>query len=309
MFLNIDRQARMRWRKSRIQLEKKLVEGKKRTSVFGAKAEPANTITHAVNFAVFLMGLSARGKRNTYDFSINNVDFSFSDLPPAFDGYKVLHLSDLHIGHIDDLPGMIGDKLLTLNPDLVVMTGDFQTNGTPSVSETAELVSYLVSSVKSRDGWIAVLGNHDRHNMLDALEAIGVRVLANESVSISRGKDVLQLVGTDDVHAFYSSDAVTSLESHQEGFRIALIHTVDLATVAAESGFSLYLSGHTHGGQICLPGGRPLITALDSHRHLASGKWEFKGMQGYTNRGLGHGLTPIRFNCSGEATLIRLVKK
>ncbi len=255
-----------------------------------------------------LSGLHSRGRRNARRFRIPFVNFSFPDLPSAFDGYKILHLSDIHVGEIDDLPGMIGDKLSGLDPDLVVITGDCQTNGKPSAIEAAEKVAHLVSNIKSRDGWLAVLGNHDNYGMLDALEAIDVRVLANESVVITRGEETLHFVGTDDVNCFYSPDAAQVFEDNQEGFRIALIHTVDLASAAAQSGFSLYLSGHTHGGQICLPGGRPLLTGLDSHRHLASGRWKLNGMQGYTSRGLGHGLVPVRFNCPGEVTMIELKK-
>ncbi len=309
MFMNIDPQARKRWRASRKLLEKKLIEAKKRTSIFGTRSGPTNTVAHAVNFSMGLLGLTARGKRNTYNFCISNVDFRFSNLPSAFDGYRILHLSDLHIGHIDDLQGMIGDRLSVLKPDLTVVTGDFQTHGSPCEEKTAELVGHLVSSVQSKDGWVSVLGNHDRHQMLDALEIIGVRVLANETVTINRGKDALHFVGTDDVHSFYSPDAYSAIESCQEGFRVALIHTADLATMAAENGYSLYLTGHTHGGQICLMNQRPLMTGLDSHRELSSGSWKLNGMQGYTNRGLGHGLIPIRFNCSSEATLIRLIKE
>jgi hypothetical protein len=253
-------------------------------------------------------------RRNRWPFSsecagVTAVDFIFPDLPSEFDGYSILHLSDLHIGKSDDLLMVIGEKLSMLSPDLVVVTGDFQTFGNPPGKKAAEIVTHLVSNISSNDGWIAVLGNHDTHDMLDALEAVDVRVLANESVVISRGDDALRFVGTDDVHAFYSPDAVTALEDHQEGFRIALIHTVDLATVASRLGYNLYLSGHTHGGQICLPGGRPVLTALDTHRHLASGRWRLNGMQGYTSRGLGYGLSPpLRFNCPGEATVVRLVK-
>lgn len=308
MFINIDPQARRRWRDSRARIENQNLENNTRRSISGDRACTSHSVFHAVNFLVRLSGLYARGRRNARTYCVTAVDFAFPDLPTAFDDYRILHLSDLHIGQNDDMLRMVGEKFSALGPDLVVVTGDFQTFGNPPGKKAAELVAHLVSNIDSRDGWIAVLGNHDTHDMLDALEAIDVRVLANESVVVSRGQDTLRFVGTDDVHAFYSPDAVTALESHQEDFRVALIHTVDLATVASGLGYSLYLSGHTHGGQICLPGGRPVLTALDSHRHLASGRWGLDGMQGYTNRGLGYGLSPLRFNCPGEATLIRLSK-
>jgi uncharacterized protein len=308
MFSNIDPLARERWLEFRLLLEKKLDETKKRTSAIGDQSACKNNFGRLAKIVTRLLGLSTIGKRNAFNFEITNMDFHFPDLPPIFDGYRILQLSDLHVGNIEDFYGMIGNRLASLDPDLVVMTGDYQTFGTPTASKTTDLIRHLMSELNSRDGWLAVLGNHDRHDMLEALESIDVRVLVNETVSVFREEIPLQFVGTDDVHSFYSADAIKALKSGYEGFRIALIHTPELATEAVDSGINLYLTGHTHGGQICLPGGRPVLTGLDSHHHLASGKWELESMKGYTNRGLGYGLPPIRFNCPGEVSLIRLIR-
>lgn len=306
MFKNINPETRKGWRATRVKLEKQVVENRIRSSMFGYKKWPKATYLHAIKSIVRFFGLYPRGMQNARNFKITKADFNFPDLPSSFEGYTILHLSDLHIGEFDDLPAMIGEKFSELNPDLVVMTGDFQTFATPSEKQTADLISLLAAKIDSQDGWLAVLGNHDSHEMLDALEAINVRVLANETVGIFRGADQLLFVGADDVFAFYTPDAIEALQNNHQGFRIALVHTVDLASVAAKSGYSLYLSGHTHGGQMCLPGGQALLTGLDSHRQLASGQWKLDALQGYTSRGLGHGVVPLRFNCPGEATLIRL---
>ena len=85
-----------------------------------------------------------------------------------------------------------------------------------------------------------------------------------------------------------------------------LIHSAELADVAADAGFSLYLAGHTHGGQICLPGGIPIITHMSCHRHYASGLWRHGSMIGYTTTGIGVSGLPVRFNTRGEAVLITL---
>lgn len=308
MFSNIDTGARIRWRASRAQLETRIVKAKTRSTVFGALSAPKLFYTKAVDFIIRLSGLHGRGKRNARVLSLSEVEFYFPDLPESFDGYTILHLSDIHIGHLQDPPEKIAETLSGLDPDLVVMTGDFQTLGVPSGKQAANMMGSLISGIRSRDGWLAVLGNHDTHDMLDALEEMNVRGLANESVVISRNDEELHIVGTDDVHSFYTPEAINALERHRDNFRIALVHTVDLVTIAANSGYSLYLSGHTHGGQICLPGGRPVFTALDSHHHLASGRWKHNSMHGYTSRGLGHGIVPVRFNCPGEIALIRLRK-
>jgi predicted MPP superfamily phosphohydrolase len=308
-FENIDPQARKRWHDKRMSIEQQIVNAKQRSSFFGPRKWLGRHITDVMNFFVRFSGLYSRGRKNALNFSVQNLNLSFPDLPLAFDGYKLLHLSDLHIGQIEDLPRMIGSKLSGINPDLVVVTGDFQSFGIPSAKVTADMVSYLVSLVPAKDGWLAVLGNHDTHTLANALEAINVRVLANESVAITRNEDSLNFIGIDDVHAFYTPEALFALRKYCLNFCIALVHTVDLATLAADLGYNLYLSGHTHGGQVCLPGGRPVITALDSHQHLASGRWKVRDMHGHTSRGLGHGFAPYRFNCLPEVTVINFYKK
>jgi hypothetical protein len=96
------------------------------------------------------------------------------------------------------------------------------------------------------------------------------------------------------------------LDDHAGEFRIALVHSAEVADYAHEAGYALYLCGHTHGGQICLPGGRPLVTHLKRCRHAARGLWREGSMAGYTSCGLGVSGPPIRFNCRGEAALITL---
>ena len=89
-------------------------------------------------------------------------------------------------------------------------------------------------------------------------------------------------------------------------FRIALIHSPEMADHAAAAGVSLYLCGHTHGGQVCLPGGRPILTRLTRCRHAAVGHWREGAMRGYTSHGLGTSWPPLRFNSRGEMTVITL---
>ena len=104
----------------------------------------------------------------------------------------------------------------------------------------------------------------------------------------------------------YTDAARAALETAPDGFKIALIHAAELADIAANAGFSLYLAGHTHGGQVCLPGGRPIITHLGRHRRYASGLWRHGSMTGYTTTGIGVSGLPVRFNSRGEVVLITL---
>lgn len=306
MHKKIDPLSRHLWREARSQIEIKLVIERRRSSIHGDRPQKSSLHFTVFHSLLRLSGLYATGERNARAFQIREIEFAFPDLPPAFDGYTILHLTDLHVGQPAGLLKAAAYAFSALTPDLVVMTGDYQTRGTPAAAIAASEISSLVSAIASTDGWLAILGNHDRHDMADALENLGIRMLINESVEISRNSGSLRFVGVDDVHSFFTSDALACMDKYRDGFRVALVHSVDLASHAADAGYQLYLSGHSHGGQVCLPGGRPILTSLDSHRHLASGQWRHKGMQGYTNRGLGAQFPPVRFNCPGEAVLIRL---
>ena len=151
-----------------------------------------------------------------------------------------------------------------------------------------------------------ILGNHDSADMAAAFEKIGITVLLNESRSIRREGAEIHLTGTDDVHYYYTDQARAALDGAPAGFKIALIHSAELADAAAAAGFRLYLAGHTHGGQVCLPGGRPIITHMSRHRDYALGLWRHGSMTGYTTTGIGVSGLPVRFNSRGEAVIVTL---
>src|SRR5262249_52948303 len=127
-----------------------------------------------------------------------------------------------------------------------------------------------------------VLGNHDTIRMLPDLEEMGIRMLLNECVTLSRGSHRIHLAGVDDAH-FYRVDNLerAAADIPSEEFSILLSHTPEIYQQAAHAEFDVLLSGHTHGGQICLPGGIPI--SLDSvlPRHLGSGPWKYHNMIGY----------------------------
>lgn len=300
--------ARQDWRVKRQHME----AGVARRRRFGVAGERAVTPlsylfrSGAVEAAFRLLGLYPRGCRNAEGVRLETVTMSFADLPEPFDGYSILHLSDLHISESFPAFGRAAEFFRGLEVDLVVMSGDYQTFGAPEPTTVATLIERMLAGLVVRDGIVAVLGNHDSHEMAGALEEVGVSVLINEGLRIERGGAELILAGTDDVYYFHTDSAPAVLRNFRDGFRVALVHTPDLATMAAEAGYSLYLTGHTHGGQVCMPGGRPIMTGLDSHHALASGCWQWQGMLGHTSRGLGSGLVPVRFNCPPEATVINL---
>src|SRR5207248_5519488 len=137
---------------------------------------------------------------------------------------------------------------------------------------------------------------------------MGFDVLLNRSLVLEHAGERLHVTGLDDVNCFYTEAALAALRARpdNDGFRIALVHSAEMADHAAAAGCALYLCGHTHGGQICLPGGRPIITHLLRCRHASIGLWREGNMTGYTSRGLGVGDVPLRFNSRGEICIITL---
>jgi uncharacterized protein len=273
-------------------------------------------------------GLAAAGllpalARLTLNIRRTEIDLAFADLPSAFEGYRILQISDPHFDAVDGIADAIRARIAGVSADLCVFTGDYRSDETGPFKQRSILapMAKIVEEVAARDGSLAVLGNHDCHEMVEPLEdVVGVRVLTNEQVEIARDGQTIALIGFDDPHRFYSASsrrfaaALSSrFGSNGQGsgqahpFRIMLVHTPDLAEEAARLGCALYLCGHTHGGQICLPGGRPIVQYLHKETSLGRGLWQRRQMVGYTSRGAGvAGSLPIRLFAPPEITLFRL---
>ncbi len=294
--------ARNDWRRLRMAME---ASGRRHTRKGATQRSTVGKISEFAEPLVALIGLRRRVRANTIAFEITRTDVRIAGLPAALDGYTILQLSDLHVGRVPGLIGRAVDRVAGFDADLVVMTGDFQTWGTPSAREVANEAARFTEVIDPRDGFFGVLGNHDRHDLVEHLEARGIKMLINEHHTIWRDGAAVTLTGVDDVNYFYSEHAARALRERPEGIGIALVHSPELADVAARAGYTLYLSGHTHGGQVCLPGGVPIFTALDSHRTLASGAWRWGDMAGYTSRGIGVGRR-VRLNCPPEIAILRL---
>jgi predicted MPP superfamily phosphohydrolase len=251
------------------------------------------------------VGLHERGKRNALAIRTRHNDVALAGLPKRFDGYTLLQLSDLHL----DANNQIADTLIAsvrgLVYDVCVLTGDyrFRTSGShaPAMGALARLRPHIGDAV------YAVLGNHDTIRMVPCMEGMGIRLLMNESVPIERGGEAIWLAGIDDAHYFRTHGyhkAADGIPPH--GCAVLLSHTPEAYRHAAHCGFALMLAGHTHGGQICLPGGIPVLTDSDAPRTYARGPWRFHDMVGYTSAGCGSSIVDARFNCPPEITLHRL---
>jgi uncharacterized protein len=248
----------------------------------------------------------ARGRRNALDLKMVELELALPGLPPAFDGYSILQLSDTHLDHFPELAAAARTLLEGVEVDMLAVTGDVHGHPRAPIERSVALLMEALAGVRVRGPRLAVLGNHDPASMAGLLERAGFDVLVNRSIVLRRADDSLRVTGLDDVHSFYTEAALAALDSHDGEFRIALVHSAEVADDADAAGYALYLCGHTHGGQICLPGGRPLVTHLKRCRHAASGLWRQGRMAGYTSRGLGVSDLPLRFNTRGEVVVITL---
>jgi predicted MPP superfamily phosphohydrolase len=253
-----------------------------------------------------LLRLDRRGRRNALDIQLVGRSISFPDLPREFDGYRILHLSDTHLDCLPELAAIASRLIAGIEVDLLALTGDIHGRQRAPLAASTGPLAELIGSVRVKDRHLAILGNHDPADMAEALEDLGFDVLINQPTVLSRGDEHIVVTGLDDVHRFFTSSALAALSRAPEGFRIALVHSAEVADYAAAAGYRLYLCGHTHGGQICLPGGRPIITHLLRCGYGSIGLWRDGNMIGYTNNGLGVGDIPLRFNSRGEISIITL---
>ena len=153
----------------------------------------------------------------------------------------------------------------------------------------------------------AVLGNHDTVRLVPGFEDMGISMLLNESVTIERDNTRIHLVGIDDAH-YYRMDNIEKATSGvpQDEISILLTHTPEIYRQAAHADFDILLAGHTHGGQICLPGQIPVTLDSRLPRSMGSGPWQYHNLIGYTSVGVGSSVVTVRFNCPPEITLHHL---
>lgn len=251
-------------------------------------------------------GLYGRGRRNARDIRIRHNPITLDRLPAAFHGLRLLHLSDIHLDMDADILSALTARVREAEHDLCVVTGDFRarTYGEiePALAAMAQLRRHIGGPV------YAVLGNHDFIEMVPGLEAADVRVLLNESVTLERDGAVLHLAGIDDPHYYRADNLEKAAEAIPEGeAAILLSHSPEIYRHAAHAGFDLMLCGHTHGGQICLPGGLALTYNAKCPRALGRGPWRWGPMQGYTSVGAGSCVVAVRFNCPPEITVHTLL--
>ncbi len=257
-------------------------------------------------FFLKISGYYRKGYGNAKTIHVNELTLKFPNLPDAFQGYRILHLSDLHIDSIPGFASILIQKITPLKFDICLLTGDYRRDSNGSFSHILKPLHILSKYIKAEDGTFAVLGNHDTYLMAGYESESGLELLINESVEIIKQGQKILITGTDDPFNFYTESALLSLETKGYDFKIAMVHTPELAKTASHNKYDLYLCGHTHGGQICLKEGIPLISHQFEGKQLNHGQWKLGKMIGYTSRGAGVSGMPVRFNCPAEVTVITL---
>lgn len=247
-------------------------------------------------------GLFWWGKANLRKIRVEENTFFLPHLPEAFEGYRILHLSDLHIDVDEKLAGAVAAKVQGLEYDLAVFTGDFRNTTDKDYYPALRLMREVAAAVHGPK--LAVLGNHDFVEMVPALERMGLRVLLNEGFAVERGEEVLYFSGIDD-NSYYKTYSLAAATRERPVGAVSglLAHAPELFREAANSNFDFYLCGHTHAGQICLPGGFAPVKNSEAPVRYHAGVWQHGKLQGYTSRGTGACGVPLRFFCPPEITV------
>lgn len=254
-----------------------------------------------------MVGLYGRGLRNALTPVLRRIQLSFPDLPVQFEGFQILQLSDFHIDGTDGLAQVLAESIEPVRPDLCVLTGDYRFEDRGPSDDVYSLMRVVTGSIQAEHGVIGILGNHDPCEAVSELEAMGVQMLVNDAAEIQRRGASIWIVGLDDNFDYQTHDLEAALTSVPEsGFKVLLAHAPESYQPAASNGIHLYLSGHTHGGQIRVPWFGALKRNARCPRAYAHGHWKYGTMQGYTSAGLGCSSLPIRFNCPPELVMIEL---
>ncbi len=249
-----------------------------------------------------IAGLRRVAHRSFLDVRLVKNSVSIRRLPAAFEGFRLLQLSDLHCDLDPALMGVVERMIREVACDAVILTGDYHDHIGRSGNESLALMKHLIPQLPGLR--FAIFGNHDFLCRVPAYEQAGLPVLLNENAVIERGGERLHICGIDDPRFFQTHDLVRARRGIPPGATsILLSHSPQVATEAASLGYSLMLCGHTHGGQLCLPGGFVLLRNAPVPARFLAGPWTEGGMPGYTSRGTGACGVAARLFCPPEITL------
>jgi uncharacterized protein len=290
-------------------------EGTKRQPLHTAEVKHWDAFLFLVRifrFLLIILGLYKKGQKNALALETVHHQQKFKNLPAAFEKTRILHLSDLHIDGMPELLKILKKQLREIGPvDFCVFTGDYGVSPLKSEDPNHPMVSdmkEILECIDSTHPPIGILGNHDSAHTVSLFNELGIKMLVNQKLQFEKDGEVLQFVGTDDVHYFYGPQSLKCLEHCQEHFTVGLIHSPELFDFAAEAGVDFYLAGHTHGGQIRFFN-RPLITHLDRGKQYSAGNWKYRQMKGHTSVGVGTSGIPVRYGVNPQILVHQLIRE
>ena len=244
------------------------------------------------------------------DIEITQIEPGLPRLHHAFDGYRIVQISDIHMGtwmtreRLEHVVALVNEQ----QPELIVITGDFVT--TDPIEPYADSLIHPLRKLNAPDGVVAVLGNHDHwtnHEMVRRiLSQSEITDLSNQVMTLGREGAQLHIAGVDDYWERKADLKAVLEQLPEEGAAVLLAHEPDYADISTKTGrFDLQLSGHSHGGQVILPLlGPPRLPRYGKKYPL--GQYLVDNMIQYTNRGVGMIRPAVRFNCRPEISVFTL---
>jgi predicted MPP superfamily phosphohydrolase len=236
--------------------------------------------------------------------SIEHIEITLARLPKKLDGFRIVHLSDIHHSPFTNLDHIARAVTLSskLDADLVALTGDYVSHEAKYIAPVAK----VLGEIRARHGIYACLGNHDHWTDADTvtrnLEKSGIRVLVNEGLRFESDDASFWLAGVDD-HMVGKTDLRAAMKgSFPDEFKLLLAHNPIILRRAARANVDLTLSGHTHGGQIRVRDNDQRLI----RRRRTAGLHQLKGSQIYITRGIGTVVLPVRFQCPPEISVLEL---
>ncbi|WJH32284.1 metallophosphoesterase [Paenibacillus sp. CC-CFT747] len=242
-----------------------------------------------------------------YWIQIQKIKLAPGRLPAAFHGMRVVQFSDTHLGKYYSVNRLahMAELVQRQKPDLICFTGDLFDSQYGRVNPG---IIPILSRLKAELGKFAVLGNHDMRlgadSVRDVLEKADFTVLVNGNRPVGKGGERFRVAGVDEMIYGQPDLKKALIGAKQEEFVLLLCHEPDFADTAMKFSVDLQLSGHSHGGQIRIPGIGSLFTPeLGQKYSIGLYSFEEKGFHVYTNRGIGTTLFPIRLHCRPEITV------
>jgi predicted MPP superfamily phosphohydrolase len=269
---------------------------------YGAKGPETPLRSLALNLAQAARSALAE----PFMLTIEHRPIQLERLPQAFEGFRVVHLSDVHHSAFTSREQVARavETANRLNPDIIALTGDYISHDRAFAAPCAELLGRL----HARYGVYAVLGNHDHWTdaalITDLFRAEGITVLVNQGMRFEQRGAAFWLAGVDDTMVGLEDISLALAGSRDDEMKLLLAHNPIILRRAARAGVDLVLSGHTHGGQVKLRSERG--AAGRPRRRLLKGLGRQGDTQIYVTRGVGTVVRPVRFGCPPEVSLLEL---